>query len=52
MEMRIGVPQESVIINTLAGCLMYLEKKPEMTYGDKAKIVYDLVRNFDESEKE
>ena len=47
--MRIGVSLESIIINTIAGCLMDLGNKPEMTYGDKAKVVYDLVRNFDKS---
>jgi len=49
-EMRIGVSLESIIINTIAGCLMDLKDKPEMTYGDKAKVVYDLVRSFDKSE--
>ena len=51
MEMKIGVSLESIIINTMAGCLMGLENKPGMTYGDKAKAVYDLVRKFDKKEE-
>ena len=46
MKMGIGVSLESIIIGTLAGCLMDLENKPEMTHGDKAKIVYDLIKDF------
>ena len=45
--MRIGVSLESIKINTIAGCLMDLENKPEMTYGDKAKIFFDLLMSFD-----
>jgi len=49
MEMGISISLESVIINTVAGRLMDLEKKPDITYGDKARIIYDLIRNFDRS---
>ena len=40
---------ETVEIGTIAGCLMDLANKPEMTYGEKAKTIYDLVKSFDHS---
>ncbi len=51
MEMGIGVTIEAIEISTIAGCLIDLESKPEMTYGEKAKVVYDLTESFDHARK-
>lgn len=47
MEMRVETTLKAIEINTIAGCLMGLEDKPEMTYGEKAKVIYDLTESFD-----
>ena len=50
-EMKIGISMEAVEINTIAGCLMDLAAKPEMTYGGKAKVIYDLEQSFNHTRR-